>query len=167
MAEKTYYLANITYFTSGGIVFQWGSLSVYAERLQMGDVALLNYKDSDEGTNEYHVFADESTSEPSFSEYSESDYANYNYVSYDSTEEQNLIDRFGDLDLVDLSSAQAYVDSYMDGIVEQALANTTQTQFTNKRIRYIPTNGELSSIEGSEVGGTTLSDTLTRMGEYS
>ena len=66
MAEKTYYLANITYFTSGGIAFQWGSLSVYAERLQVGDVALLNYKDSDEGTNEYHAFADESTTEPSF-----------------------------------------------------------------------------------------------------
>ena len=82
-------------------------------------------------------------------------------VSYDSTEEQNLIDRFGDLDLVDLSSAQAYVDSYMDGIVEQANTGAENTQFTNKKIEYNPTLGESSSLEGTTTAGSPVSATIT------
>jgi hypothetical protein len=161
MAERIYYLRQVT-TTGEGASFAWWPNEQYLAYLQVGDVALLNYKDSDEGTNEYHAFADESTSEPSFAlEGTFGEYYSYYSISYNSTEEQNLIDRFGDLDLVDLSSAQAYVDSYMDGIVEQANTGAENTQFTNKKIEYNPTLGESSSLEGATTAGSPVSATMT------
>ena len=165
MSEATYYLRTVKvdlseselYTSATGISMTWTieqgltAMGLDATEHADGSVGLLNDKDRTEGTNEYHIFADASLSEPSFAledEDAGDTYSNATLITYDSTEETSLKDKFGgNENSYSLTEATGLVNTYIDGIVAQALLGTAyDTQFMSHEIIYTNIIGELSTL---------------------
>ena len=162
MAERTYYLRRVkvdlseseVYTSATGVSMTWAPDTMLDQMTTDhadGSVGLLNDKDATEGTNEYHIFADASLSEPSFAledEGAGDTYSNATLITYDSTEETSLKDKFGgNENSYSLTEATGLVNTYIDGIVAQALLGTAyDTQFMSHEIIYTNIIGELSTL---------------------